>query len=154
VLQYQNEKGQAKRLTLGHFRTAHLDGPRHAKASNWMEKTWRAVANLTGVPDLDMRHFRSGYINTLGDMGMHVEEVASITQHLSLATIRNHYALQNESRAAVDARRGARRLVSFNESEAAVAEQRDHERRDREEWLMRRARNLDFNSLGLMRYSL
>jgi len=72
------------------------------KASNWLAKTWKSVRKRAGV-DLELRHFRSGYINVADDTGMSEQQVAEVTQHASLQTIRRHYRVIKQKRAGVAA---------------------------------------------------
>lgn len=72
------------------------------KASNWLAKTWSSVKARANV-DIDLRQMRSGFINAADDAGMTEQQVAGITQHASLATIRRHYRVVNQKRAQADA---------------------------------------------------
>lgn len=82
------------------------------KASNWLAKTWNSVRKRAGV-DLELRHFRSGYINVADDAGMAEQQVAEITQHASLQTIRRHYRVIKQKRAGVNANTVAERIRRF-----------------------------------------
>jgi integrase len=82
------------------------------KASNWLAKTWNSVRKRAGI-DLELRHFRSGYINVADDAGMIEQQVAEITQHASLQTIRRHYRVIKQKRAGVNANTVAERIQQF-----------------------------------------
>jgi integrase len=75
---------------------------RNAKASNWLAKTWNSVRKRAKV-DLELRHFRSGYINVADDAGMAEHQIAEITQHASLQTVQRHYKVIRQKRAGTNA---------------------------------------------------
>jgi integrase len=91
--------------------------PRRAnqKASNWLAKTWDAVRKRAGV-DLQLRDFRSGFINVADDIGMSEQQVAELTQHASLQTIRRHYRILKDKRASSNAAIVSNRLRQFRRS--------------------------------------
>jgi integrase len=82
------------------------------KASNWLAKTWRSIRKRAGV-DIELRQFRSGYINVADDAGMSLEQIAGITRHASVRTIRRHYFVVEEKRARANADKVAERIQSF-----------------------------------------
>jgi integrase len=88
--------------------------PRRArqKASNWLAKTWDAVRKRAGV-DLQLRDFRSGFINVADDAGMSEQQVAELTQHASLQTIRRHYRSVKDKRASANAAVVSNRIGQF-----------------------------------------
>jgi integrase len=88
--------------------------PRRAnqKASNWLAKTWNCVRERARV-DLQLRDFRSGFINVADDSGMSEQQVAELTQHASLQTIRRHYRAVKDKRASSNAAIVSNRLRQF-----------------------------------------
>jgi integrase len=82
------------------------------KASNWLAKTWTSIRNRAGL-DIELRQFRSGYINVADDAGMTLEQIAAITGHASLQTIRRHYLLIERGRARHNADKVAERIERF-----------------------------------------
>lgn len=90
------------------------------KASNWLSKTWKYV-QIRAKVDVDLRQFRSGYINAADELGLSDQQIADMTGHASLTTIRRHYKVVIEKRAAQNARRHATMLTamkSANDSDA------------------------------------
>jgi integrase len=82
------------------------------KASNWLAKTWRSIRKRAGV-NIELRQFRSGYINVADDAGMSLEQIAGITRHASVKTIRRHYLVIEEKRARDNANKVAERIEQF-----------------------------------------
>jgi integrase len=91
--------------------------PRRAnqKASNWLAKTWDSVRNRSGV-DIELRQFRSGYINLADELGMNDNEIAEVTQHASTQTIRRYYRKLNQKRARTNANRIGEHLQQIRRS--------------------------------------
>jgi len=91
--------------------------PRRAnqKASNWLAKTWNAVRKRADV-DIQLRDFRSGFINVADDLGMSEQQVAELTQHASLQTVRRHYRAVKDKRAGSNAVVVSNRLGQFRRS--------------------------------------
>src|SRR2546429_203870 len=85
---------------------------RARKASNWLAKTWNSVRSRAGV-DLELRHFRSGYINLADDAGFSEQQISEITQHASPETVRRHYRVIKQKRAGINAKRIGERLQQF-----------------------------------------
>jgi len=85
---------------------------RARKASNWLAKTWNSVRRRAGV-DLELRHFRSGYINLADDAGFSEQQISEITQHASPETVRRHYRVIKQKRAGINAKRIGERLQQF-----------------------------------------
>jgi integrase len=88
--------------------------PRRSKqrASNWLEKTWRSIRRRTGL-DIELRQFRSGYINVADDAGMNLDQIAAITGHASVQTVKRHYLIVEEKRARDNADKVAERIQQF-----------------------------------------
>lgn len=84
----------------------------HQRASNWLAKTWKSVRKRAGL-DIELRQFRSGYINVADDAGMSLEQIAGITRHASVQTIRRHYLVVEEKRARDNANKVAEHIQSF-----------------------------------------
>jgi integrase len=82
------------------------------KASNWLAKTWNSVRKHAGL-NIQLRQFRSGFINVADDAGLSLEQIAAITGHASLQTIRRHYLLIERGRARRNADSVAERIQSF-----------------------------------------
>jgi integrase len=82
------------------------------KATHWLAKTWQCIRMRAGV-DIELRQFRSGYINVADDAGLSLEQIAGITGHGSLETVRRHYLVVAEKRAARNAVRVAARIRQF-----------------------------------------
>jgi integrase len=82
------------------------------KASNWLAKTWRSVRKRTGL-DIELRQFRSGYINVADDAGMTLDQIAGITGHASVRTVKRHYLVVEEKRAHDNANKVAERIQHF-----------------------------------------
>ena len=82
------------------------------KASNWLAKTWRSVRERTGF-DIALRQFRSGYINVADDAGMTLDQIAGITGHASIRTVKRHYLVVEEKRAHDNANKVAERIQLF-----------------------------------------
>ena len=82
------------------------------KASNWLAKTWNSVRKRASA-DIELRQFRSGYINVADDAGMTLDQIAGITRHASLQTVRRHYLVVEEKRAPENAKKVAERIQSF-----------------------------------------
>jgi integrase len=85
---------------------------RAQKASNWLAKTWHSVRKRAGV-DLELRHFRSGYINLADDAGVPEHQIPDITQHASPQTVRRHYRVIKQKRASKNANSVAEWLQQF-----------------------------------------
>jgi integrase len=88
--------------------------PRRGKqrASAWLARTWEAICKRAGVK-LNLRHLRSGLINTLDDAGFTPKEVAGVTQHMSLDTVNRHYRAIEQKKGTIDAGRAATLIASF-----------------------------------------
>jgi integrase len=84
----------------------------HQKASNWLARTWNSVRKRAGL-DIELRQFRSGYINLADDAGMSLEQIAGITGHASLQTVRRHYLVVEQKRARQNAVTVAERIQGF-----------------------------------------
>ena len=82
------------------------------KASNWLAKTWNSLRKRAGV-DLELRHFRSGYINLADDTGMTDNQIIEITQHASPQTVRRHYRVIKQKRASKNANSVAEWIQQF-----------------------------------------
>jgi|SRR6267154_1989060 integrase len=82
------------------------------KASNWLAKTWNSVRKRAGV-DLELRHFRSGYINLADDAGVPENQIPDITQHASPETVRRHYRVIKQKRASKNANSVAEWLQQY-----------------------------------------
>jgi len=82
------------------------------KASNWLAKTWNSVRKRAGV-DLELRHFRSGYINLADDAGVQENQIPDITQHASPETVRRHYRVIKQKRASKNANSVAEWLQQY-----------------------------------------
>jgi integrase len=82
------------------------------KASNWLAKTWASVRRRAGL-DIELRQFRSGYINVADDAGMTLDQIAGITQHASVRTVKRHYLVVEEKRAHANANKVAERIQQF-----------------------------------------
>jgi integrase len=54
---------------------------RAQKASNWLAKTWNSVRGRAAV-DLELRHFRSGYINLADDAGFSEQQIRKLRNML------------------------------------------------------------------------
>jgi integrase len=78
------------------------------KASNWLAATWRSIRKRTGL-DIELRQFRSGYINVAHDAGMTLDQIAGITQHASVGTVKRHYLIIERD----NANKVAERLQQF-----------------------------------------
>ena len=85
---------------------------RGRKASNWLAKTWNSVRRRAAV-DLELRHFRSGYINLADDAGISEQQISEITQHASPETVRRHYRVIKQKRAGINATRVGEWLQQF-----------------------------------------
>jgi integrase len=85
------------------------------KAANWLAKTWNSVRKKAGV-NLELRHFRSGYINLADDLGLSLNSIADMTQHASVGTIRRHYRVVRQKRASLDASKLSDRIEEFRNS--------------------------------------
>ena len=70
------------------------------------------MRNRGGV-DLELRHFRSGFINVADDAGLDEDKIAELTQHASLRTIRRHYRVVKEKRAGKNALAVGERIRQF-----------------------------------------
>jgi hypothetical protein len=62
------------------------------KASNWLARTWRSIRKRTGL-NIELRQFRSGYINVADGAGMTLEQIAGINGHPSVRTVKRHYLI-------------------------------------------------------------
>jgi integrase len=82
------------------------------KPSNWLAKTWNSIRRRAKV-DIELRQFRSGYINLADDLGMTENLIAEITQHASPETVRRHYLAIKPKRASANANRVASRIEQF-----------------------------------------
>jgi integrase len=82
------------------------------KASNWLAKTWNSIRKRARF-DIELRQFRSGFINTADDLGLSIDQIAGITRHASVQTIRRHYLIVEEKRARDNANRVAERIQQF-----------------------------------------
>jgi integrase len=82
------------------------------KASNWLAKTWNSVRKRAGL-DIELAQFRSGFINTADDLGLTLDQIAGITRHASVQTIRRHYLIVEEKRARDNANKVAERIEKF-----------------------------------------
>ena len=82
------------------------------RASNWLAKTWRSIRRRTGL-DIELRQFRSGYINVADDAGMTLDQIAGITGHASIRTVKRHYLVVEEKRAHDNANKVAERIQHF-----------------------------------------
>jgi integrase len=82
------------------------------KASLWLAKTWRSIRKRTGL-DIELRQFRSGFINVADDAGMTLDQIAGITGHASVRTVKRHYLIVEEKRARDNANKVAVRLQQF-----------------------------------------
>jgi integrase len=82
------------------------------KASNWLAATWRSIRRHTGL-EIELGQFRSGYINVADDAGMTLDQIAGITQHASVRTVKRHYLVVEEKRAHDNARKVAERIQQF-----------------------------------------
>jgi integrase len=82
------------------------------KASSWLAKTWNSVRKRAGVT-LELRQFRSGFINTADDVGLTLDEIAKVTRHASVQTIGRHYLVIEEKRARKNANKVAERIEQF-----------------------------------------
>ena len=71
-----------------------------------------SVRKRAGV-DIELRQFRSGYINVADDAGMTLDQIAGITGHASLRTVRRHYLVVEQKRAHGNANKVAERIQSF-----------------------------------------
>ncbi len=72
------------------------------KPSNWMAKTWASVKQQSGLK-IDLCQFRSGFINAADEAGLNEEETANTTGHMSLTTVRRHYRIIDQKKAALNA---------------------------------------------------
>jgi integrase len=63
--------------------------------------------------NLELGQFRSGYINVADDAGMSLEQIAGITGHASLQTVRRHYLVIEQKRARRNADKVAERIEQF-----------------------------------------
>lgn len=88
--------------------------PRRAaqKASNWLAKTWASVRKRAAM-DLELRHFRSGFINVADDAGFNEQQIAELTQHASPRTIGRHYRVVKQKRAGGNAIAVGERIRQF-----------------------------------------
>jgi integrase len=82
------------------------------KASNWLARTWTSVRKRAGL-NIELTQFRSGYINVADDARMTLEQIAGITGHASLQTVRRHYLVVEEKRAHDHANKVAERIEQF-----------------------------------------
>ena len=83
------------------------------KASNWLAATWRSIRKRTGL-EIDLGQFRSGYINVADDVGMTLDQIAGITGHASVRTVKRHYLIVEEKRARDNANKVAERIHRFH----------------------------------------
>jgi integrase len=72
------------------------------KPSNWLAKTWASVKKRCGL-NIDLSQFRSGFINAADEAGLNEEETANTTGHMSLQTVRRHYRVIDQKKAAANA---------------------------------------------------
>lgn len=72
------------------------------KPSNWLAKTWDSVKKRSGLC-IDLCQFRSGYINAADEAGLSEEQTAQTTGHMSLQTVRRHYRVIDQKKAAANA---------------------------------------------------
>jgi hypothetical protein len=63
--------------------------------------------------DIELAQFRSGFINTADDLGLILDQIAGITRHASVQTIRRHYLIVEEKRARDNANKVAERIEKF-----------------------------------------
>jgi integrase len=82
------------------------------KASNWSAATWRSIRKHTGL-EIELGQFRSGYINVADDAGMTLDQIAGITGHASIRTVKRHYLVVEEKRARDNANKVAERIEQF-----------------------------------------
>jgi integrase len=72
------------------------------KPSNWLAKTWASVKRHSGL-NIDLCQFRSGFINAADEAGLNEQETANTTGHMSLQTVRRHYRVIDQKKAAIHA---------------------------------------------------
>jgi hypothetical protein len=84
-------------------------------ASNWLAKSWQCIVKRAGIK-LDLRQLRSGFINAADDAGFTKDQVAGMTQHMSLATIDRHYRVVDLKRAQSNAIAYAKVIENFRQA--------------------------------------